>query len=207
MRGETPLRAERVQQKQRTRSAIVAAARELLASGAEMSMPLVAKRALVSEATAYRYFPDLATLLAEAVIKAWPSPAEALSAVADSTDPVERIGHAAEVLVRDVHANAAAVRTMIATAIVRPTAAAHIRPGRRFGLIEEALAPLAAALQPADADAFIRLKRDLAVVISAEAFFILTDLCDLDPEEAIASTVRSARTITAAAQSGSRPPR
>ena len=44
----------RVNQKQRTRTAIVEATRRLARSGAEISMPLVAREALVSEATAYR---------------------------------------------------------------------------------------------------------------------------------------------------------
>jgi hypothetical protein len=35
--------------------------------------------------------------------------------------------------------------------------------------------------------------------MSAEALFILTDLCGLSPEEAVASTVRTARSLTAAA--------
>ena len=43
------------------------------------------------------------------------------------------------------------------------------------------------------------MKLDLAVVVSAEALFSLTDLCGLRPEEAIASAVRTARTLTEAA--------
>ena len=58
--------AARVQQKERTRTAILDAARELVRAGGEVTMPLVAASARVSEATAYRYFPDLASLLAEA---------------------------------------------------------------------------------------------------------------------------------------------
>lgn len=37
------------------------------------------------------------------------------------------------------------------------------------------------------------------MVVSAEAFFTLTDLCGLDPDEAIASAVRTATTLTEAA--------
>jgi len=44
-----------------------------------------------------------------------------------------------------------------------------------------------------------QLKRDLAVVVSAEALFILTDLCGLSPDDAIASAVHAARTLTEAA--------
>ena len=48
-------------------------------------------------------------------------------------------------------------------------------------------------------DRLDQLKRDLAVVISAEALFSLIDLCGLRPEEAIASAVQTARTLTEAA--------
>ncbi len=76
--------AGRVNQKQRTRTAIVAAAQQLISAGAEVTMPAVARMALVSEATAYRYFPDLVSLLREAVDGTWPSPAEALAPVEHS---------------------------------------------------------------------------------------------------------------------------
>jgi hypothetical protein len=39
------------------------------------------------------------------------------------------------------------------------------------------------------------------VVISAEAYFTLIDLCELTPEEAIASAVRTATTLLRAASS------
>ena len=45
-------------------------------------MPDVARAAMVSEATAYRYFPDLVTLLQQALAGLWPPPAEALAPVA-----------------------------------------------------------------------------------------------------------------------------
>ena len=41
--------------------AIVAATSQAITFGGDITMPDVALRALVSEATAYRYFPDLAS--------------------------------------------------------------------------------------------------------------------------------------------------
>ncbi|MFK0048669.1 TetR/AcrR family transcriptional regulator [Streptomyces sp. NPDC090741] len=79
--------AGRGNQKQRTRTAIVEAARALIATGAEVTMPAIARAALVSEATAYRYFPDLPSLIGESLAGAWPAPADALRPVARSTDP------------------------------------------------------------------------------------------------------------------------
>ncbi len=191
----------RVNQKQRTRAAIVAAARDLITGSAEITMPAVAQAALVSEATAYRYFPDLVSLLREAVDGTWPSPEEALASVEHSADAVERIGVATRQLLRHVQAYQGAVRAMIAASVVRPPAAG-VRPGYRFGIIDQALAPLESGLGRRSPEEFRQLKQDLAIVVSAEALFTLTDLCGLPPDEAIESAVRSARTITAAAVSG-----
>lgn len=188
----------RTNQKQRTRTAIVAAARELIGTGAEVTMPLIARAALVSEATAYRYFPDLSSLISEALAGAWPPPAEALAPVGDSADPVERAAFACEFLLRGIIAREGAVRAMISATITRPDAATA-RPGIRFGLIDHALLPLEGTLGVTDPEAFAQLKRDLAVTVSAEALFTLTDLCGLDPDEAITSAVRTATTLTKAA--------
>jgi AcrR family transcriptional regulator len=197
----TEVQAGRANQKQRTRTAIVDAARELIRGSAEVTMPAVARAALVSEATAYRYFPDLVSLLREAIDGTWPSPAEALAPVEHSDDPVERIAFATECLLRHVQVYQGAVRAMIAGSIVRRETAA-IRPGYRFGLIDHALAPLEATMGQQRPGALRQLKQDLAVVVSAEALFTLTDLCGLPAEGAIASAVHTARTITAAAVTG-----
>jgi AcrR family transcriptional regulator len=188
----------RANQKQRTRTAIVEAARGLAKGGAEITMPAVARSALVSEATAYRYFPDLPSLLREALAGVWQTPAEALQPVADSDDPVERIGYATSFLLHQVQAYQGAVRATIAADITRPDSAS-VRPGQRFGLINHALAPLELTFGLQNPAAFESLKRELAIVVSAEALFTLTDLCALSPEEAIARAVHAAQTITAAA--------
>ena len=188
----------RVNQKKRTRVAIVDACREIIRSGGSVTMPEVARLALVSEATAYRYFPDLISLLNEALESVWPSPADALAPVADSRDPVERIGFACEFLLRGVLAYQGGVRASISATIVRPESARR-RPGLRFGLIDQALAPLDDTLGATDPGRLTQLKQDLAAVVSAEAFFSLTDLAGLSPDDAIASLVRTATAVTKAA--------
>jgi AcrR family transcriptional regulator len=185
----------RVNQKLRTRTAIVQAAAELMATGRDVTMPEIARAALVSEATAYRYFPDLASLLREAMAGQLPDPADALAPVAGSVDPVERVAYATEYLMRHVLARQGAVRAMIAATVARPGGGAS-RPGLRVGLIDHALAPVGAVLDRAALD---RLKLSLGVVVSAEALFSLTDLYGLDPEDAIATAVHAATTLTRAA--------
>jgi AcrR family transcriptional regulator len=195
----------RVNQKRRTHDAIVRAALELITTGREITMPEVARAALVSEATAYRYFPDLVSLIRTVMDGRMPTPAEALESAGDSQDPVERVAAVTEHLMRHVLAYQVAVRAMIAATVTRP-AEVTIRPALRFGLIDEALAGTRATIGKA---ALTQLKRDLAVVMSAEALFALTDQCGLDPEQAVRSVVSTATTVTRAALSSpaAAPPR
>jgi AcrR family transcriptional regulator len=188
----------RINQKMRTRVAIVQACRQIIRTGAPVTMPDVARLALVSEATAYRYFPDLISLLNEALVGMWPSPAEALAPVADSSSPVERVAFACEFLLRGVLAYQGGVRAMISATITRPEVAAA-RPQLRFGLIGQALAPLTNTLGATDPAGLAQLKTDLAAVVSAEALFSLTDLAGLAPDDAIASLVRTATAVIEAA--------
>jgi AcrR family transcriptional regulator len=188
----------RVNQKLRTRNAIIAAATELSRTGREVTMPEVARAALVSEATAYRYFPDLASLLQEAMAGQLPTAEQALAPVEGKDDPVARVAAVTEFLLQHVLARQGVVRALIAATIAKPDQA-RVRPGLRFGLIDTALAPLETTLGVSQPEVLAQLKRDLAVVVSAEALFSLTDLEGLDPERAIASIVHTATTLTRAA--------
>src|SRR6266852_1892583 len=56
-------RTGRVNQKARTREALIAATREILSQGATPTMEGAAEAASISRTTAYRYFPNLRALL------------------------------------------------------------------------------------------------------------------------------------------------
>jgi AcrR family transcriptional regulator len=189
----------RTNQKARTHRAIVEACVELIRHRQPVTMPEVAKAAMVSEATAYRYFPDLASLLATALAKDWPTPTEALAPVEASNDPVERVAFATRFLLHGVAERQAVVRSVISATIAQPELAGRARPGIRFGLIECALAPFSDAFDSSNPDLLAQLQLDLAVVVSAEALFCLTDLCGLSIEDAIESAEKTASTLTAAA--------
>ncbi|MFF0223385.1 hypothetical protein [Streptomyces sp. NPDC004629] len=90
------------------------------------------------QATAYRYFPDLPSLIREALAGVWPPP---------------RVAFACEYLLRGILARQGSVRAMIAATITRPEIAAT-RPGIRFGLIDHALMPAQDTLGSTDPDAF-----------------------------------------------------
>jgi hypothetical protein len=85
----------------------------------------------------------------------------------------------------------------MSVSIARGTARA-VRPGYRFALINQALAPLSGHKPGIDAATLEQLRRDLAIVISAEAVLTLTDLYGLDSDAAVASIVHTARLITEA---------
>jgi AcrR family transcriptional regulator len=191
-------RAGRTNQKTRTRMAIIDACRALIRAGEPVTMPEVAREALTSEATAYRYFPDLVSLINAALVGLWPRPEEALQPIASSTDPVERVTFAADVFLRRVLSYQGSVRAMISATISHSEGAAS-RPHIRFAWIDYVLAPWESGLTPAQVDDFARLKRDLAVVLSPEALFTLIDQCGLGEEEAVASATRLAGAITSVA--------
>ena len=193
----TPEESGRVNQKRRTRAAIIAASQQLITSGADINMPAVARAALVSEPTAYRYFPDLASLLEEALAGIEPDAATAFSAGADPGDPVERVAYAAELLAKLVIERQSAIRALISVSIARGTAR-QLRPGYRFALIDLALAPLSGHTPGIDAATLEQLRRDLAVVISAEAVLTLTDLYGLESDAVVASIAHTARLIAEA---------
>lgn len=199
-------RVSRASQKLRSRTALVSACRELIRSGGDVTMPAVAQAAGVSEATAYRHFPDLVSLVNEALAGLWPTPAEALAPMAGEADAVARIGFACEFLLRGVTEFEGSVRAAIAATIARPGTVPS-RPGIRFGLIDQALDPVITVTGSEAAARLVQLKQDLSAVVSAEAFFSLTDLSGLSADAAIASLVRTAQTITKAALPGiERPP-
>jgi AcrR family transcriptional regulator len=129
-------------------------------------MPEVAKAAMVSEATAYRHFPDLASLPAKALSEDWPTPTEALAPVAASNDPVERVTFATRFLLDGIAERQAVVRAMISASIAQQEFG-RARPGVRFGLIECAMAPFVDALEAANPGLLAQLRLDLAVVVRA----------------------------------------
>jgi AcrR family transcriptional regulator len=191
----------RVNQKQRTYNGILRAAAEVMRTGREVTMSEIAKVALVSEATAYRYFPDLTTLLQKVLTEQMVAMTGDLPVIENETKPVERVAVATEYLLRHVLTYQSAVRATIAATITLPSEPVTIRPALRFRLIDQALAPLVDTL---DAGVLAQLKRDLAIVVSAEALFNLMDFRDVPSEEAIRSIIHTARLITHATLSATK---
>jgi AcrR family transcriptional regulator len=181
-----PVEAGRPNQKSRTRKDLLDAASRLMKEGRRPTLEEVAEEALVSRATAYRYFPNVDALLVEAPLdRATPDPDE-LFRDASSDDAVERIELVNAALDDMIAANEPALRVMLAHSLQHgANGEGHngfpARQNRRAALIESALAPARDQFEPAAAQ---RLANALALIIGTESMVVLKDVLQLDPVEA-----------------------
>lgn len=190
----------RVNQKQRTRQALVEAAGQLLAAGASPTLTDVAERALVSKATAYRYFASADALITEVMFdREFPGVSQVLGSVGD--DPTTRVLAVAaavnDTMLSHEHAMRMIVRNAIEMALNATDGTPH-RVGRRQELIAAAVAPLAKTLKP---ETLKRLRHALALVIGPEAILAARDVCGLSADETRMVTRWAAEAIVAHALS------
>ena len=108
----------RPNQKSRTRKDLLRAAALLMKEGRSPTLEEIAAEALVSRATAYRYFPGVEALLVEAALDV-AMPDEDLFAGDAGTDPVERVLRADQAVAAVVHDNAPALRAMLMHSLQR----------------------------------------------------------------------------------------
>jgi len=172
----------RANQKLRTRKDLLEAAARLMRDGRTPTFDEVAEAALVSRATAYRYFPGLDALLLEAALDvAVPSP-EVIFAGETTGDPQLRLERLDDALSRMMAANEAGLRVMLAQSVQRPAdAEAPTRQNRRGPLVAEALAPAVGAF---DSKALDTLSKALVVVLGIEARVVFKDVLRVDDTEA-----------------------
>lgn len=177
----------RPNQKRRTRKALLEAAARLMKRGnGKPTLEEVAEEALVSRATAYRYFPGVEPLLVEASLDIAMPEAETLFTTDAPRGAAERAKLADAAVDAMVHANEAAIRTMLVHALQQKLAgndeaeALPARQNRRSALIEAALAPDRAELDPKAAD---RLAKALALVIGSESMLVFRDVLQLSDAE------------------------
>lgn len=184
----------RANQRRRTRQALIDAALALRDEGRDPTLPEVAERALVSRATAYRYFPSIEALMSETATDRGMRPLAAFWQPGD--DPVEGIGRAAQELHRLLVDDEAGLHVMERSFMtVWLDSEAHdapLRPGRRMQYIEPIVDALADVLTPA---ARRRLKQALAIVIGTEALIAVRDVGRASAAEALDATAWAARAL------------
>jgi len=173
----------RIQQKGRTRDALIAAARELLSQGLTPTLEAAALAASVSRTTAYRYFPDQRALL----VAAYPHIEErSLLGPEPPGDVVARIEIVANSQTRRILAYEPEMRAVLRLSLdgdpaQRPQLPMH--RGLRIGWIEDALAPLRGRLPEQE---LLWLTYGIGATLGIEAFVWLTDIARVSRTDAVA---------------------
>lgn len=190
----------RANQRRRTRKDLLQAAAQLMKQGRTPSLEEVAEAALVSRATAYRYFPNPEALLVEAALDVAAPLADVVLRGAppdDAAARLERVDAAFEDMIRT---NETALRTMLAHAVPRggtTDTGLPARQNRRTPLIEAALEPVRQQFKPSSLDT---LTKALALVIGTESRIVFKDVLQLDDAEARKVRRWAIRALVAAAQ-------
>ncbi len=181
-------RTGRTRQKQRTRSALVAAARDVVArGGAAPTVAEVAEAAAISRTTAYRYFPTQKALL----LAAHPEvEADSMLPPGIGEDPKERLEAAVRSFLAMVVDTEAQQRTMLRLSLEADSATRTLplRQGRAIKWFAEALAPLDRELGP---DGVRRLAVAVRSVAGIESLVWLVDVAGMTPDEAVEQMVWS----------------
>jgi AcrR family transcriptional regulator len=184
--------AGRTHQKQRTRQALIDAARELMARGLTPKVDEAAASAFISRTTAYRYFPNQRALL----IAAHPEiEARSLLPEVPPANPEARLDIVIQSFLRLIVDTEPQQRTMLRLSLdPEPSVRGDLplRQGRAIGWISEALAPLGSRMSKAEL-------RRLAVAIRSaagiEALVWLTDIAGLSRKQAVEVMRGSARAL------------
>jgi AcrR family transcriptional regulator len=182
----------RTAQKLRTRTALIAAARTLIATGVTPTVEDAAAHASISRTTAYRYFPKQRDLL----VAAYPE-TEQRSLL--GADPPAEVAARLDVVVGAYLSmtidNEAALRTALRVSLELDNAQREdllLRQGRVIRWLRDALEPLAGQLSD---DALTRLVYAIRACAGIEALIWLCDVAGLSRAEAKDLMVWSAQAL------------
>jgi AcrR family transcriptional regulator len=186
----------RIDQKRRTREALLAAARDLVAAGESPTIEAAAEAASISRTTAYRYFPNQRALLAAAhpetiVVSLLPDD--------PPDDAAARLDLVMDAFTRTVADTEAQQRTMLRLSLEADPferAQLPLRQGRAIKWIEEALAPLRKEMTDAELH---RLALAIRSATGIEALVWLTDIGGLSRDDARELMRGTARALLQAA--------
>ena len=193
---------ERLRQKLRTRAALLRAARELVAQGKAPTVAEVADAAMMSRATAYRYFPTQEALLVELPLDVAAPTVASLFGDDAPSDPEDRAALVQNALYDLAREHETEFRLFLRSSLMRSLAVADgrhdpFRGARRLDLLDEALAPLADELLVGEIK---RLRAAVSMLVGVESMVVLRDVLRLDHDEARAAGEWAVREMVRAAR-------
>jgi AcrR family transcriptional regulator len=157
-----------------------------VSEGQRPTVAEAADAALVSRATAYRYFPSQRALLVEAALaQSHPADGPSFDEVPDG-DLFARFDVVCRALFERVTSTEGLMRQMLAVTqeewLVGHAEDLPLRQGRRLGWIERALEPVRERLGD---ESYAGLVNGVAMVVGVEPYVVLRDVCGLDQEAAL----------------------
>jgi AcrR family transcriptional regulator len=185
----------RANQRRRTRRALIEAALALCEGGHKPSFPEVAERAMVSRATAYRYYSSVEDLISDAMFERAVPPLESVCRLGDG-DVAEAAAAAAramnKLLLDDEVGLHAVERSFMSAWLNNPPESRPPRPARRMQYVGPIVDALKGELTPA---ARRRLTHALAMLMGTEAALSLRDVAGASLDEALAASGWAARAL------------
>jgi AcrR family transcriptional regulator len=184
----------RARQKQRTREALVIAARRLVTEGSVPTIEAVAESSGISRTTAYRYFPNQSSLLAAAHPE---TTATSLLTRPEETDVAKRLDDVVCQFTKLILETEHQQRTMLRLSLTEDRPELPLRQGRAIGWIAEALEPLRDELTSKELH---RLVLAVRATIGIEAMVWLVDVAGLSRAQSAHLMRRSAAALLADAR-------
>jgi len=197
---KSPKVKARSNQELRTRKDLLAAASRLMKQGRVPGMDEVAREALVSRPTAYRYFRSIDALLNEAAVDEAVAVSTQALAKSRSTDPEQRLLEAEAAMHRSCYANEAQLRVMLANSVNRDPKDESVpaRQNRRLALIKEALEPARKRIRKSD---YQQLCLALSLIFGTESMIVFRDVLRVDEATARRAKNWAIRTLVRGALS------
>ncbi|WP_256368147.1 MULTISPECIES: TetR/AcrR family transcriptional regulator [unclassified Ruegeria] len=169
--------ASRTNQINRTREALLSAARDLMSEGKEVTLAKVAERAKTSRATVYRYFSDPSVLALDATLDLEVTPT---SELLEGLNNVRSRVHAVARYYLDFsRVHEAHFRQFLAESLKASLedGTVKMRGARRVAAFSEALAPVQPLMKPKEID---DLAKRLSMTTGMEQLIILEDILRVD---------------------------
>jgi len=175
----------RSNQRLRTRKSLLQAAARLVAQGMKPSLDDIAAEALVSRATAYRYFSNVEDLLLEASLEVAAPEPEAVFGPGSPPDLMERAQLVDNAFHEMVVGNETLIRMFLGHALLQSAGRdgetdVPVRQNRRSPLIHAAVEPARNLLSLRERKL---LERALALIVGGEAIVICKDVLGLNDAE------------------------
>jgi AcrR family transcriptional regulator len=185
----------RANQRRRTRRALIEAALALCEGGRKPSFQEVAERAMVSRATAYRYYSSVEDLISDAMFERAVPPLDSVFQPGRD-EPAEAAGRAArtmnQLLLADEVGLHAVERSFMSAWLDNPPQSRPPRPARRMQYIAPIVESLKGELTPS---ARKRLTHALTLLMGTEAALALRDVAGASVDEALAASAWAAQAL------------